>query len=352
MPTIAWDIFIGSEQISATSAVYRRAFREIPPDPISEASFVSAINRWRPTFGFEYTFVPSEELLLREFGEKARREGNKFFNGFLYNKFLHYTLEKLDYSEEFNLIKKPHPSTRYHIDMDCIEINSPWWTTKPPIIKFYKRIKTFMAHHSFVEFGDDWNALDGGCHAHVGLQNLLKTREAYFAVQTAIMSLWLSRPSLTWAFGDWWDDINFNVVYYSRALEDLKTSIAKVNEEGLIRARTDTVYDTKDHPVGRNNAGKTLEFRAFCMPRSDEEFEAVLDFLIAMCDWAKKKAIDSFPKVTEVNNVTKAQVKKYKLTKAKREFNQTLEELGLDTKNYEVFVKRNLVNRFKEGKLI
>lgn len=194
-----------------------------------------------------------------------------------------------------------------HFDSKCLEIPSKILKTKKAILDNYQHITYItnsVGYYTHVE-----GVSGGGCHFNLDLTN----EKFKYKFLKNIYADFYDRPYLNWIFNDDYDNITAN---------KLPSWMKSHLNRGLYPR-------TKQYGLSYRNS--RLEFRGFQMARNVEEFEKQLDFVNQYAEMAGKGLLKHI-KDTPLNK-----------------FKNLLLQLGLNYKDYTIFIKRNYNQRKKYG---
>jgi hypothetical protein len=278
------------------------------------------------------------------------------------------------------------PSHCIDIDSHCIEVSSPKFSKFEAYKKWciavrgvYKSANCYPQHPETV---------CGGAHLHVGnISNELKI---------ALAKDMIMRPYLPWVFGqpdeagamdvlisrrDWIVDLINKRIHrelgqypnqYIRgevwALDALindpypldarfKSEINYQNWElkntfarNKLKKPPDiiTAMDWSKDFMFRMSGYGTVEFRFFEMTPTWEEQEIQVEFAINYINWVKKRQAKG--DVTKAHLITSRQLQKIEPDTAAKDFRSLCSEIGIDSKPYNRFIRRNLFPRWRNGR--
>lgn len=261
------------------------------------------------------------------------------------------------------------PFFAVHIDEGALELATPAFKNIREVADYYYKIMSHISCFPLVTRRED--TCSGGGHIHVAIPEKIKEEPVlliFFLVN--LFRDQVNRPYLNWIFNDWGAHSSAeslvyyrekeNNSYHERFLSLLFKDDPKVPIQWQARQIISTFSCYKGYQIkcsDRQTSGsyqnakpETIEFRFFDAKRDFRDIELHINFVNAYLAYIEK--------ITRKGTLLKAKLQKpsdiLTLAKADRglkEFQQLMEEIGLNYDDYGHFVELNYRRRKAEGGL-
>jgi hypothetical protein len=230
-------------------------------------------------------------------------------------------------------LKKKIPNV--HLDSGSFEVNTPVFYYNETLVEYYDHITKLMKKQGLVTHSKKTDG--GGLHFHINLPSNI------YVSQQVTMCYTLNRlPYLNWIFNnpiDTWNGnnpyLNFKDYYKLDITPDIVDSI------GLFMLKGSKSTPMRFEECGTNR----VEYRFFDMPYNRDEFSNLLNFVHALHENLSKTWLVGILESNDLFNC-----RELSMNFMIQKFKDLLCELGLDYKNYDIFVQRNMKTRYKYGK--
>lgn len=307
-------------------------------------------------YGFELNFhVPKkvyrENRLITEYqwaqimGGKRPAPPDEFWHDIIDNETiaLHYREKCQD--KILTLLSKALGGEEIKADWGVSEVeihNSPARGMKY-LKRFYSTAKQLMDVMKYpvhpVLCGEESSS--GGGHLHVNIHGFEWTQE----LLREVFNEFAKYPFLVWVFNDPNDD-NIHSLHKAEFNHPFREAIYNRWTGETIYPDDRYMFDLgKKYAINYNKIYNTIEFRMFEMPWCVEEQEAHIMFVENFLKYVVRRYLKGY-RVPPIYEQDIKDLTKWTFYESKVKFNRLLVELGLDPKNYEIFVERNLTERF------
>lgn len=224
--------------------------------------------------------------------------------------------------------------------VECASVKGKFQTNK--LNQFYNKyneLSQYLFSNHNLKPSSDYPEIEneGGGHIHISTKEIIKKGPKFHkAFLRNLYNFTINNPELNWLFNGPWDNYNGNSLLgfvYSRYEElfispyQTKFRIKKHNYEYAIENYSEVNLD-KSHPIIYRRYYKTIEFRLFMMPRTQQELQLHFDLCFAIYNYiwkttiAKKTIELKYKKVSELKKITKKQ--------AIQNSNETFRLLGME----------------------
>lgn len=226
--------------------------------------------------------------------------------------------------------KRPGDPRYVHYDDGAVEVTNYPTRFVTQIKECYNQVEEVFKKNGIYPKHPD--SVCGGGHIHIGSISP--------QVKYKMLTDMLRRPYLPWAFSEPDEadacDYPSTSINMFRALPDFKSG-------EMLKYR----HWPKSWMFRLDPAYSTAEFRFFEAPLNWDEQLLHIKFVTAYYRWIKNRPLKGFdPR----DGYTKKQLQKISFKEARSKFRAFLRQLGLDPKDYEHFVERNMKPRWQNGR--